>query len=123
MTKLAKSLLCCVALLASAGTAGYAADLAGGPQIEYCQVAGASELLLTQGVPELRAEVVQLMDESVAVSEDPHWIFSARPAFVWAVEAKAACGKAIGYLKASYRDEDTLNKCACFHSRMVEYMN
>ena len=123
MTKLAKSLLCCVALLASAGTVGYAADLIGGPRIEYCPMAGPSELSLAQDVPQLQAEVVRFMDESVAVSEDPQWVFSARPAFVWAVEAKAACGKAFGYLKASYRDEDTLNKCACFHSRMIEYMN
>ena len=34
-----------------------------------------------------------------------------------------ACGMAYGYLKTNYRDEDTLNKCECFHDRMVEYMN
>jgi hypothetical protein len=26
-------------------------------------------------------------------------------------------------LKTSYKDEDTINKCECFYSRMVEYMN
>lgn len=123
MKKLAKSLLCCAVLLAPAGSAGYAADLVGGPQIEYCPASGPTALLLTGNVGELTATVVRLMDESVAVSEDPQWIYSRRPAFVWAVEAKAACGRAFGYLKTNYLDEDNLNKCACFHSRMVEYMN
>ena len=30
---------------------------------------------------------------------------------------------AYGYLKTNYRDEDTLNKCECFHDRMLEYMH
>jgi hypothetical protein len=71
----------------------------------------------------LKEEVVRLMEEAVAVANSDEWIYSSRPAFVWASEAKVACGKAYGYLKTSYRDEDYINKCECFHSRMVEYMN
>jgi hypothetical protein len=108
--------------LLAISTAG-AADLLALPSVEYCRVAGTSNLLLTENQSELTTEVVRLMDEAVAVADSQEWINSARPAFVWASEAKVACGKAYGYLKTSYRDEDYLNKCECFHSRMVEYMN
>ena len=98
-----------------------AADLA--VDADYCAVAGTSNLVLTENIVELRSEVVRLMDESVAVANSSEWINSSRPVFVWASEAKVACGKAYGYLRTNYRDEDYINKCECFHSRMVEYMN
>ena len=100
-----------------------AADLAGVPSVDYCAVAGTSNLVLTENMTELKSEVVRLMDESIAVADSDEWIYSSRPAFVWASEAKVACGKAYGYLKTNYKDEDYINKCECFHSRMVEYMN
>jgi hypothetical protein len=111
--------------LCVAGFVGHsiAADLSAVPDADYCAVAGTSNLVLTENVVELKSEVVRLMDESVAVANSTEWINSSRPVFVWASEAKVACGKAYGYLKTSYRDEDTINKCECFHSRMVEYMN
>jgi hypothetical protein len=93
------------------------------PDVDYCAVAGTSNLVLTENLVELKSEVVRLMDESVAVADSSEWISSSRPVFVWASEAKVACGKAYGYLRTNYKDEDTINKCECFHSRMVEYMN
>ena len=65
----------------------------------------------------------RLMDEAVAVSHDQQWVYSGRPVFVWANEAKYSCGKAYGYLKASYRDEQTLNNCGCAYSRMQSFMH
>ncbi|MCR4268054.1 hypothetical protein [Nitratireductor sp. ZSWI3] len=88
----------------------------------YCPVAGNAKLLSIDSNATLTGEVVRLMDEAVAVADSSQWIHSGRPAFVWASEAKVACGKAYGYLKSDYRDEDYLNKCECFHARMVEYM-
>ena len=115
---------CAVATIVSLGVTKLdAADLSYGPELDYCAVAGTSNLVLTENMTELKSEVVRLMDESIAVADSSEWINSSRPAFVWASEAKVACGKAYGYLKTSYRDEDTLNKCECFYSRMVEYMN
>ncbi|CAI2931778.1 hypothetical protein [Aminobacter niigataensis] len=109
-------------LAAFAGQAA-AADLIDMPTVSYCSTAGTSSLALNENVGELRTEVVRLMDEAVAAANSSQWIDSKRPVFVWASEAKVACGKAYGYLKTNYRDEDYLNKCECFHSRMVEYMN
>ena len=69
------------------------------------------------------ADVYAVPDADYCVVGSSEWINSSRPVFVWASEAKVACGKAYGYLKTKYRDEDYINKCECFHSRMVEYMN
>lgn len=100
-----------------------AADLIGEPSVGYCRVASTSNLALTENIGELRGEVVRLMDEAVAVANSPEWTYSSRPAFLWASEAKVACGMAYGYLRNNYRDEDNLNKCECYYSRMVEYMH
>lgn len=122
MVSIGRSLLAGLCAAAFAGQA-IAADLSTVPDADYCAVAGTSNLVLTENLAELKSEVVRLMDESVAVANSSEWINSSRPVFVWASEAKVACGKAYGYLKTSYKDEDTINKCECFHSRMVEYMN
>lgn len=100
-----------------------AADLIDMPTASYCRVASTSDLALNENLGEVRTEVVRLMDESVAAANSSQWIDSKRPVFVWASEAKVACGIAYGYLRTNYRDEDSINKCECFHSRMVEYMN
>lgn len=117
-----RSALAGLCMFAFAGQVA-AADLSGVPVADYCRVATTSNLVLTENTGELTAEVVRLMDEAVAAANSSQWIDSRRPVFVWASEAKVACGMAYGYLRTNYRDEDTLNKCECFHSRMVEYMN
>jgi hypothetical protein len=89
----------------------------------YCALASSSELISIPENSKLESEVIRLMDESVAVADSSEWVNSSRPAFVWASEAKVACGKAYGYLQSSYRDEEYINKCECFHERMVQYMN
>ncbi|WP_027056256.1 hypothetical protein [Mesorhizobium erdmanii] len=116
-------MLASAALLLLAGSTSFAADIIGEPVGDYCRVVGTSNLVLNDNIVDLKAQVVKLMDESVAVANSSEWINSSRPAFVWASEAKVACGMAYGYLKTNYKDEDTLNKCECFHDRMVEYMH
>jgi len=101
-----------------------AADMIGGyEEPPYCVGQEATSLVAEQNIVDLRSEVARLMDEAVAVSHDQHWVYSARPVFVWANEAKYSCGKAYGYLKASYRDEQTLNNCGCAYSRMQSFMH
>ncbi|MGI9357527.1 MAG: hypothetical protein ACR2PF_20510 [Rhizobiaceae bacterium] len=71
----------------------------------------------------LSSTVVDMMNESVSVSEDESVIFSRRAAYTWASEAKVACGIAYGYLRVEHRDEQHLNKCECFFRRMQHYLN
>jgi hypothetical protein len=122
MKRSARLLVSAATLLLAVGSTGFAADIIEGPVADYCRTVGTSNLVLNDNI-DLKSEVVKLMDESVAVANSSEWINSSRPAFVWASEAKVACGMAYGYLKTNYKDEDTLNKCECFHDRMVEYMN
>ncbi|WJI62281.1 hypothetical protein NLY43_27415 [Mesorhizobium sp. C416B] len=123
MKRSVRLLVSAAALLLAVGSTGYAADIIDGPVADYCRTVGTSNLVLNDNIVDLKVQVVKLKDESVAVANSSEWINSSRPAFVWASEAKVACGMAYGYLKTNYKDEDTLNKCECFHDRMVEYMN
>ncbi|RUX31429.1 hypothetical protein EOA13_05435 [Mesorhizobium sp. M7A.F.Ca.US.011.01.1.1] len=123
MKRSARLLVSAAALLLAVGSTGYAADIIDGPTGDYCRVVGTSNLVLNDNIVDLKQQVVKLMDESVAAANSSEWINSSRPVFVWASEAKVACGMAYGYLKTNYKDEDTLNKCECFHDRMVEYMH
>jgi hypothetical protein len=89
----------------------------------YCTGYEATSLLGEQNLAELKGEVSRLMDEAIAVSHDQQWVYSGRPVYVWATEATYSCGKAYGYLKTSYRDEQNLNNCGCAYSRMQSYMH
>ncbi len=91
--------------------------------VPSCSEASTSALVATASDAELRGAIVDRMDQSVAVSGSDRWTHSSRPVFLWANEAKAACGIAYGYLKTSYRDEESIGKCGCFCDRMRHYMN
>jgi hypothetical protein len=112
------------AMFLVAGGAAYAADMleTQAPVGGQC-VAGAPVVLTGTSDGALRVEVTKLMEEAISVAESPQWVASPRPVFVWASEAKVACGKAFGYLRSGHQDPEYLYKCECFHSRMISYMN
>ncbi|MCA1490413.1 hypothetical protein I6F11_05705 [Ensifer sp. NBAIM29] len=116
---------CVGAMIAFSASAGHAADLIGdyAPVAAQCDTLAASSLTVGQDIAFLRSEVVSRMDHAIAVAEDPRWIASTRPTFVWASETKVACGKAYGYLQSGWADGDYLAKCDCFHSKMIRFMN
>ncbi|CAN7739677.1 hypothetical protein LJR257_006198 [Ensifer adhaerens] len=113
------------AIVALMPFSSFAADLIVdyAPVARQCTELSQSSLTVEENVATLTKEVVSRMDEAIAVADDPRWIFSTRPAFVWASETKVACGKAYGYLRANWRDEDYLAKCDCFHAKMRRFMN
>ena len=90
---------------------------------EQCIPLRPAKILQIESDVKLTDEVVRMMNEAVAVAEDPRWIAYTRPTFTWASEAKVACGKAYGYLRSNFRDEQHLNKCECFYERMQSYLN
>ncbi len=112
-----KRFLCALAMLPLMVQGAGAADLGG-----YCQLVQPSQLLTIDNNKQLTDAVVQMMSEAVNVADDEKYIVNTSPAFTWASEAKVACGIAYGYLRTSTRDEDYLNRCECFHQRMVSYM-
>lgn len=112
------------AMIALTPIASRAADLA----VDYAPVAGhcdaqAASVIASQDLAVLRNEVVSRMDQAIATADDPRWISSTRPVFVWASETKVACGMAYGYLQSGWRDETTTERCYCFYAKMVDFMN
>lgn len=98
-----------------------AADYSG--RSNQCVPLQPAALLNISDVNSLTNEVVSMMNEAIQVAEDPEWTSYSRPAWTWATEASVACGKAYGYLRNAYRDEQYLNKCECFYERMQSFMN
>ena len=118
-----------ILVVRSAPTA--AADFYGGlnarayaaaPYCRYVESAGA--LLNTGDIRVLRDELYSRYYHAIDVFHSA--VYSASPAFVWANETKIACAKAIGYLKLGHFrrevDVENIQKCECFHSRMVRYL-
>ncbi len=117
-------------VVGSASTAK-AADFYGGPHeggvyaaTPDCRyVESANALLRTGDIRVLRDELYSRYYHAIDVFHSA--VYSASPAFVWANETKIACAKAIGYLKLGHFrreiDVETIQKCECFHARMVRY--
>lgn len=110
-----------IACMLALGVPAQAADLIGGNS-DYCAVVQPASILAIESNTELYGQIEQMMEEAVNVADASPWVDSQRHAFTWASEAKVACGKAYGYLKYDYRDDDTINKCECFYERMHQYM-
>jgi len=88
-------------------------------------VESAAALLNTGDIRILRDQLYSRYHHAIDVFHSA--AHSASPAFVWANETKIACGKAIGYLKLGHFrreiDRETIQKCECFHARMVKYLS
>jgi hypothetical protein len=105
-----------------AASVANAADLPRrGEPLSSCLISGRSPLL-DLPVGEISREVDFRYGRAVATSNERAAIQSSRPAFTWAMEARLACGTAIGYLRGSVVDDDSISKCDCFHDRMVGYL-
>ena len=85
----------------------------------WCQVASAQDSGLAEmEVGQLRPEVQRRFDEALAATQSPEYLSATDSRFMWASEAKAWCGIAIGFLKTSTRDPESLSRCDRFHSMM-----
>lgn len=120
VTTIGKPLSAIVGLAMLSASAVQAADLT--PPTNICIPLQPASLLQVESNTQLTQTVVDIMNEAVSVSQDPKFVSDRAAAWVWASEAKIACGKAYGYLQSSYRDEQYLNKCECFFRRMQHYM-
>jgi hypothetical protein len=102
-----------------------AAGLYGGANGAGCRyVESATALLNTGNVAVLRDGLYSRYYHAIDVFHRA--VYSASPVFLWANETKIACAKAIGYLKLGHFrreiDVETIQKCECFHARMLYYM-
>lgn len=70
---------------------------------------------------EIEARVASYYDDAAAALESKAVIGSRSPAFLWASETKFQCGKAIGYLEGGTIDEQSIQRCDCFHGRFLSF--
>ncbi|MCP8884493.1 hypothetical protein NIM87_13315 [Devosia sp. XJ19-1] len=98
---------------------GMAADLLlnyGGQCTNYRQ-----SVMPLMPVEEIRQSVAANLESAKAGMDDPSVLTSRQPAFIWAMEARWACSTALGYLNGGYVDEESVQKCDCFHQQYVSF--
>jgi OmpA-OmpF porin, OOP family len=71
--------------------------------------------LTTMSVSQARPEVQRRFDEALAATKSAEVLASLDSSYMWASEAKVQCGIALGFLKSSTIDKDSLSKCERFH--------
>lgn len=74
------------------------------------------EDLAAMGKGQLRAELLTRHDAAVAAMAAT--VGANDPRYIWAMQAKAQCGIALGFLKSGTRDPVSIGKCAEAHARM-----
>lgn len=67
----------------------------------------------------LRGEIQTRYDAALARTQDPGTISADTNVFLWASQAKAQCGIALGFLKSGTKDPVSVGKCADAYNRMM----
>ena len=80
--------------------------------------ASAQDDLMSLDGSELRDAVQMRYDAALALTNDPAILNANDPRYVWASEAKAQCGIALGFLKSGTKDEVSLSKCDMAYGMM-----
>lgn len=76
--------------------------------------------LASMEVRTLRPEVQRRYDEALAATTNPSVLASLGSSYTYATEAKVWCGIAIGFLKSSTRDKESLSRCEKSHRLMSQ---
>ena len=106
-------------ILLLAGTAWAAPALAQGQGAPATGSSGGNELIAL-GKGELRGELLRRHDAGVAMTQDAAVVGANDTRYIWASEAKAQCGIALGWLKDGTRDPVSIGKCADAWARMQQ---
>jgi hypothetical protein len=102
--------------LVLAGSAG-AADL--NIARSACCVRYTHSTLPSQPRETIKQTLWNNFQDAEAGMNDPRVQGSRQQAFTWAMETRWACTAAIGYLNGGNIDEESIQKCDCFHQRYV----
>jgi outer membrane protein OmpA-like peptidoglycan-associated protein len=66
----------------------------------------------------LRSEVSMRYDAALTLSTDQAIVSASSPRYLWALQAKAQCGIALGFLKSGTKDPVSVSKCDDAFKRM-----
>lgn len=82
--------------------------------------ADSASRLMTLDVSSLKGEIGNRYDAALALTRDATVVAADSSRFMWASQAKAQCGIALGFLKSSTKDPVSIGKCVDAHLRMQE---
>lgn len=74
--------------------------------------------LMAMGTSSLRSEIDQRYNAALALTRDGSIVSADTSQYMWASQAKAQCGIALGFLKSSTKDPVSIRKCVDAHQRM-----
>ncbi|WP_296677984.1 OmpA family protein [Novosphingobium sp.] len=74
--------------------------------------------MMSMSVSELKGEIGQRYDAALALTRDGGTVGANDPRYLWAIQAKAQCGIALGFLKSSTKDPVSIGKCIDAAMRM-----
>lgn len=77
-----------------------------------------ADALMGMDIDSLRGEIQSRFNDALATSKNSAVINADDPRYLWAIEAKAQCGIALGYLKSSTKDPVSIGKCVKAHQWM-----
>ncbi len=101
------------------GAIGLALTLTLWPGVVAAQAASGEELMaLDKG--SLRSEIGRRFDAALTLTRDPSVISADNPRYLWASQAKAQCGIALGFLKSGTKDPVSIGKCDDAFNRMQQ---
>ena len=73
---------------------------------------------MAMAMGDLKPEVERRYNAALALTRDGTVVAANDPRYIWASEAKAQCGIALGFLKSSTRDETSLRRCGLAYAMM-----
>lgn len=74
--------------------------------------------LMGMSVSQLRDEMDRRYDDALALTIDQAVVGANDDRYMWASQAKAQCGIAVGFLKSGTKDPVSVGKCVDAHNRM-----
>ena len=81
--------------------------------------AASAQSLVDLPVSQLRGEVQTRYDAALAATNDASVVSAATNSYLWASEAKAQCGIALGFLKSNTKDDESLRRCDFAYGMMT----
>jgi len=79
-----------------------------------------ADALMAMDMSSLKGEIQMRFDAALAATHDVSVVSADDSRHIWASEAKAQCGIALGYLKSSTKDPVSIGKCARAYALMTD---
>ena len=97
------------------GAMGMALAVALWPAMAAAQ---STDELMAMGNDALRGEITNRYDAALTLTRDAAIVSADNPRYLWASQAKAQCGIALGFLKSGTKDPVSVGKCDDAYARM-----